>query len=452
MSGTAGAPQPPLSFDLQNEVQLIERPAQHNPALLGVCRRRCNSSSTVCRRCIAGVVLTVAVLLALALYICFVPGSLGFLRPAHPEPIGSYMLGSIRARMPDVNLMGPGLFAQIYYPSHAEAAMLDTDRFEWFRPEVYSRVGRMVSVFVGRASQLDPSRAPLVPQDGKRWPIVIFSGGLFSTAEMYTQFCRDMASLGMVVIAIEHEDGSGFFAVNGTSGKAIEYKSPPKGVNLVDARRHFLEQQHDEIQRTASGIIRIVQDKSSSLSDVAPEVVDVLRLADSRAMLLAGHSFGAAGIFNYLREVSKSSAGNPFKGALLVDLWAAPIEAHDRSGHSSPYELSVPFALMFSDHWAQMRGVDARIFREVASANVHRCIAAVLFRGTKHQWISEASYFAPAIVMRKVGIMGSGDRDEAYRVTALATKFILEALLNSSQVPHLNNSLESIGSEVLAGF
>jgi predicted dienelactone hydrolase len=55
---------------------------------------------------------------------------------------------------------------------------------------------------------LDPQRIP----EGVQYPVVLFSHGLAGNAETYTKRCMDLASHGYVVIAFEHEDGSGAFA------------------------------------------------------------------------------------------------------------------------------------------------------------------------------------------------------------------------------------------------
>lgn len=52
------------------------------------------------------------------------------------------------------------------------------------------------------AKILDP------PMDSKRWPVTMFSHGLAGSRNTYSYICGDMASNGMVVIAMDHRDGS----------------------------------------------------------------------------------------------------------------------------------------------------------------------------------------------------------------------------------------------------
>ena len=74
------------------------------------------------------------------------------------------------------------------------------------------------------------SSEPLGGED--RFPIVFFSH-LFGSMEMYSNICRHLASMGMVVVAIEHEDGSACYAQN-KDGDEIYYRKPPAGIDYSD--------------------------------------------------------------------------------------------------------------------------------------------------------------------------------------------------------------------------
>ena len=50
--------------------------------------------------------------------------------------------------------------------------------------------------------------------DGAKLPVMVFSHGLASQAKGYTVFCKEMASYGMVVIALDFTDGSCGYTVN----------------------------------------------------------------------------------------------------------------------------------------------------------------------------------------------------------------------------------------------
>merc|ERR1712224_489354 len=77
---------------------------------------------------------------------------------------------------------------------------------------------------------------------------------------MYTQFCRELASAGAIVIAIEHEDGSGLFAKNASTGEIITYVNNPDDLDKDDSKalaafRHpFLEKRADELTATVASV------------------------------------------------------------------------------------------------------------------------------------------------------------------------------------------------------
>merc|ERR1712048_220007 len=107
----------------------------------------------------------------------------------------------------------------------------------------------------------------------EKWPIVVFSSGLFGCCEMYTQFCRDLASIGAIVLAVEHEDGSGIYAQNAETGEDITYSKPPADLDTSDNsaianfRHPFLEQRADEITATIAAIVAVAtKDSNEHLS------------------------------------------------------------------------------------------------------------------------------------------------------------------------------------------
>ena len=118
-----------------------------------------------------------------------------------------------------------------------------------------------------------------------------------SCCDMYTEFCRSLASCGYIVIALEHEDGSGVHATkpDGTQVRYMRPDSTPYSREKVSSfRAPQLQQRVDE---TESVLRYLLQNKTAdSRSDSQSEaqtLEQVLRVADPSCVSLVGHSFGA---------------------------------------------------------------------------------------------------------------------------------------------------------------
>jgi len=151
----------------------------------------------------------------------------------------------------------------------------------------------------------------------KKLPTVIFSHGLFGNMHMYTQLCRELASYGCVVLAVEHQDGT----ATGTTD--LPYIRPHNGVNYKDRgtvrsfRTTFFERRQDEL----TALLRYLQETPSA------DMPSILRAADPSRVILVGHSFGAAGIVRSLR--SSAMLRDCTKLAVLYDTWAWPLSDED---------------------------------------------------------------------------------------------------------------------------
>jgi len=371
-------------------------------------------------------------------------GALSLLKPSHPAPGGEYEVGCIRGRLAPADDGTPGLFAQVHYPADTSAAQLDIPRFPWFRREVIQEIAQGYGVphFALRSlleghCQLDPAYAPK-QAPGTGWPTVVFSSGIWGCCEMYTQFCRELASTGLIVIAVEHEDGSGVFAINGKTGDPIPYDKPPKDVDTAVFRHPYLEKRANELTATATAIMRRDSVGTTGCKEDAA-LVSILRWADVNRLLLVGHSFGSSGAFRYLRRLADQGQSCPFRGVLLLDLWTASL-----SKTEVEMGLQIPCALLLSGHW----GTDGSC--KVARASGPRCLAIVSYADTFHQWISESHLFAPHWLLRKIGIMGPADYQRAHAATVKGAELALKAFLCQEDACTLAEAIRAVDKELVS--
>ena len=236
---------------------------------------------------------------------------------------------------------------------------------------------------------------PLIKQNrnkGKRnaevkWPVVLFSHGLFGSMELYSTICSEIASYGFVVVAPEHEDGSASYAEvamipesticdisietnrrnilkdNGAEQRrkcdnmeeyfekyVIAYKKP-EGVtysnkeSVVGFRKPFLLKRYEEICDIINALVELTScpndaDDSNSTSNNERLLNEENRLRDvmlntnltytnEGSIILAGHSFGGSTIQFTMHQLSQDIK-NKIKGVkveslLLLDTWVSPV-------------------------------------------------------------------------------------------------------------------------------
>jgi len=362
-------------------------------------------------------------------------GLLQAIVPSHPPLLGEHAVGAVRTRLPNPSASeAGGLLAQVHYPTDSTNSK-DCTRsgFPYFRPEVISSIAANQGVpkwalasILGR-TQLDPT-CPPKRGPGRGWPIVVFSSGLWGSVEMYTTFCRQLASNGMVVVAIEHEDGSGVFAQNARTGDVIPFAKAPPDSEPKTFRHLFIERRADELGvleatlvASCSGDAAVVQGQSEDTALLSR----ILATGDSQQLLIIGHSFGCCGIVRYLRRLGEQQRDSAFCGALLVDLWGGPLTDTDCVA-----PLLMPTFFFCSQQWNDM-GVPTS--KRIIEANASKFMGSYYVQGTTHQWISDSQYFAPTWLLRKIGIVGSGDLRKVHAATSHATDIMLKALLDAPQ-------------------
>ena len=188
---------------------------------------------------------------------------------------GAHAVGGLHVRISGAT------FSNIFYPC-ARGGI----RYPYWREPAVKQLAKMTGLPSWLLAHLTWSSAtreaaPVLHQDEK-FPLVIFSHGTWGSCEMYTGLCRALASCGYVVVALEHEDGSGCYAQD-ASGSIIMHRDPVPATN-AHHRPPMLAQRINEIDRTLSAL---------RAAD-APEtpLAAVMAACDSQRPVFVGHSFG----------------------------------------------------------------------------------------------------------------------------------------------------------------
>ena len=156
----------------------------------------------------------------------------------------------------------------------------------------------------------------------KDMPLVLFSHGLFGTSDHYSKVCGDFASLGAVVIAFEHEDGSGSYA--NVNGKPLYYESPGGAAytreNVLRFRGKQLAKREEELRAVLDIVLGVNDVDLTELQE------QVLANVDRSRIFLAGHSFGGASTcataFKFEQEEFLQER---IQGYICLDLWSMPL-------------------------------------------------------------------------------------------------------------------------------
>jgi platelet-activating factor acetylhydrolase len=207
------------------------------------------------------------------------------------------------------------------------------------------------------------------PTDSKRWPVTMFSHGLAGSRNTYSYICGDMASNGMVVIAMDHRDGSSpiqYVRATADSPAATipAVKIPhTASAETYEGRDKQLRIRLWETSMIYEALMKIdagqsVENMDENTSWSRKERTEVLKQFEGALDIhrpgkvsWAGHSFGAATMVQLLKNIfyyqeKPESASKPLivpnsdaaiimqilpeSPALLLDMWCLPFRSPDQ--------------------------------------------------------------------------------------------------------------------------
>lgn len=196
---------------------------------------------------------------------------------------------------------------------------------------------------------------------------MIFSHGLGGSKNAYSHICGSLASHGIVVVAPDHRDGSSPLAIYSTPNekekmKRVDYEkiAHKPSTEVYEARDKQLRVRlselgliHDALSKIDQGRklqnVALDQPKKGE-KDVLSMFANVLNVHEPGAISLAGHSFGACTMIQFVKSVYyrpeqdisaykplyKPAADSsivrqitPTNPVVLLDLWTLPIQSPD---------------------------------------------------------------------------------------------------------------------------
>lgn len=234
---------------------------------------------------------------------------------------------------------------------------------------------------------------PLMPMFGsKGYPLLVYSHGQGGNMDMGTYFLSQIASCGIVVVAVEHQDGS---ASTGDAG---------------NPRPFSFGQGQLGVSHRAVEMINVAE------ALVSPGGLAEKLYADRECVLIGGHSYGGPTAI-----IAAAARPQLFRGLVL----------HDPALGSSMPRLTQPTFAIVGDQYANIPSLANEVRKVCAGAPAvltgpgSSWAGAWHYVGISHGNFVDAPLWAPLIVMRALSLVlipaaGPHDPAEAHQQMAEA--------------------------------
>jgi len=303
--------------------------------------------------------------------------------------------------------------------------------------------------------------APLLPPaDGRRWPVIVFSHGLYGFPSLYTYLCSRMASLGYIVMAVGHTDGSGYI-LSPTSGQILTAFDSQSFDNASPELWAFRNRQVNVRVTDLEATLDLLSIWNKYPSSPFYGTMDLQRV------VVVGHSFGGATCLEFVlkeaaaRVQSDSSANKDWRvrSAVVLDGWMYPLEgsdgpSFDRTIPPDVFQASAPVLFIKAEKWVG----DMSYFRSNIMRMEQLCSLSngrwhsVIIKGTGHHNWNDFPFYFP-ILARALGLTREMGLKDAYDYTlTLIDAFLADTVFdntNQSGWPQFEETVSRIKSKAL---
>lgn len=318
----------------------------------------------------------------------------------------------------DLKLLGhdlPYVLARIYYPT-SQTASAPEQCGTWLPSSHYfpgygyfMRLPSLVSSGIGRllaANVRLPAieSAPLLPIrtfEQEQFPVALFSHGLGGIRTTYATICCELASRGMIVVALEHRDGSASMTVD-RDGRVFPYVTGPSGVTLpmVDYPFRSAQLRHriNELKATLKFLQRI-NECGQATAMVAKNACRWLKDLKGRLMLdrlcLVGHSFGGGTCLAAAQQMLNVSC------CIAYDPWMFPMPQPRLHVHRTDIDTLVVLNSTFS--WPENDFAINQFMEAMRETGLKKtALAQVCLQGTGHMDQSDLCSIVPARIIQMI--------------------------------------------------
>lgn len=295
--------------------------------------------------------------------------------PVLPAPSGQYIVGTTTFRwvQPDRDEPATGRtddrrnsIVQAWYPAARNTTGVHAPFLDGLGhlPTRVAGIPRFVFAHYDRIDTHAISGAP-VSTDRARWPVVLFSPGYGASRAFYTTLLADLASRGVIVLAVDHPYGA-----------ALTQLADGQLVTLVE---RFIPGAPDRLGYMVRETGQRVADLRAVLDAVSTgtQLGALASHLDTTRIVAAGHSFGGAA------AVATAQVDTRVRAAVNID--------GTMYGSVPDRPLTQPYLLLQSDqrethHGALFLDGNARLLAQVGARG-----ARVELARTNHYTITDAS-------------------------------------------------------------
>eukprot|EP00092_Neocalanus_flemingeri_P022208 GFUD01024087.1.p1 GENE.GFUD01024087.1~~GFUD01024087.1.p1 ORF type:complete len:469 (+),score=121.47 GFUD01024087.1:48-1409(+) len=245
--------------------------------------------------------------------------------------------------------------------------------------------------------------APLAPHVGSGWPVVVFSHGMGCNRFNMSQLCYQLASQGVMVVAVEHREGSGFgtFYMNGDTVENIPHLQVPVDENEYRVRNKQINHRCEEVLRAIDLLVKInageaitnVIDKNNNA--VKSDLTILKSSMDlTNNLYLAGHSFGGSTV------LLASSLNTKVKAVFAMDPWMYPLA-------EQKFEIAKPTLIVNTDIFVNPNNL--KVINEASKNNSD--VTFEVLEGGVHLSPTDLPMAFPTVLRKVLGMKGTVDAE-----------------------------------------
>lgn len=268
-------------------------------------------------------------------------------------------------------------------------------------------------------------QAQLAPAPASTWPVVVFSHGMGCNRFAYSKICYDLASEGVVVVAVEHRDGSASNSLFFQDGSIEEMTHMRLGAAEAEyyVRNKQVLQRADEVRMAVDIVSALAQ--GEQVTNVMPQEMgyslDGFKgKLDLSQLFVMGHSFGGS------TALLAASNDDRLIGCIALDPWMFPVA-------EETFELTKPVLVINTEMFVNAANVGK--VREVASG----AFSAVL-AGAVHLMHTDAPFlFRSNLIKSGLGMSWSRDAEAVLSENHSLVWRWLSSHLAGQTVQHFQN-------------